>query len=97
MKTQKSNNSDKIGNMPEKGAGRIKEKPSYERTDADIQQNYGFGHKADVDTHGEVTQRQEYTADGLPKMDKYTVDKVGRRHTYDSEPDASGEARPNYH
>ena len=96
MKTQQ-NNTDKTKEKPADVAGRIKEKPAYERTDEDVQTNYGFDQKADMDAAGEVTQRQEYTADGLPKMDKYSVDKVGRRHTYDSDPEAAGKADKNYH
>ena len=96
MKPQE-NNTDKTKKQPADIAGKIKEKPSYERTEEDVQTNYGFDHKADMDSEGEITQRQEYTADGLPKMDKYSVDKVGRRHTYDAEPGVSGEAHKNYH
>lgn len=95
MKSQE-NNTGKVKKQPADIAGKIKEKPSYERAEEDQQTNYGFDQKADMDSGGEVTQHQEYNAEGLPKMDKYSVDKVGRRHTYDTEPDASGEARKNY-
>lgn len=96
MKAQKPNTTDKTKEKPADIAGRIKEKPSYERTEEDVQTNYGFDQKADMDTEGEVTQRQEFAADGLPKTQQYSVDKGGRRHTYDSKPDTGGTTQKNY-
>lgn len=46
--------------------------------------NYGFGGRAELDTKREETEEQEYAANGLPRMDKYSVDKVGRRHDSDA-------------
>lgn len=88
MQTETGNNTDKVKKKPADIAGRIKDKPAYERTEEDVNQNYGFEQGADVDTHAEVTQRQEYAADGLPRTDRYSVDKVGRKNTYSDDPDA---------
>ncbi len=41
----------------------------------DIQTNYGFARDAELNTAGEVTEDQEYAADGLPRTTKYSVDK----------------------
>ena len=90
------NNTDKTKKQPADIAGKIKEKPSYERTEEDAQMNYGFDQKADMDAEGEVTQRQEYAKGGLPKTQQYSVDKVGRSHDYDSKPNPSGTAQRNY-
>lgn len=51
-----------------------------ERATDEQLRNYGFGQNARLDTAREVTEEQEYAADGLPRTQKYSVDKVGRNH-----------------
>lgn len=58
---------------------RVKERPSDNRTD-DVNTNYGFSNGAELDTGAEETEDQEYMADGLPRTQKYSIDKVGRSH-----------------
>lgn len=41
----------------------------------DINTNYGFSQGAELHTRGDVTDEQEYAADGLPRTTKYSVDK----------------------
>ncbi len=58
---------------------RVKERPSYPESE-DVNTNYGFSNRANIDTAGEETEEQEYAANGLPAAHKYSVDKVGRSH-----------------
>ncbi len=43
-----------------------------------IQTRYGIAQGAKVDSDAEVTERQEYDANGLPQTEKYAVDKDGK-------------------
>ena len=65
MPIQPSSNTDKVKKQPADITGRVKDKPTYERDDQNA--NYGFEQAADINPEGEVTQRQEYDADGLPR------------------------------
>lgn len=84
------NTSDKLKNKPSDNAGKskdVKERPWDQRAD-DTQRNYGFSQGAELNTAGEETERQEYTADGLPRTQTYSVDKVGRAHDDHNGPDS---------
>ena len=91
MPTQSTENtSDKIKNKPAdtgEKANAVKERPWDGRAD-DTQRNYGFSQGAELNTAGEETETQEYTADGLPRTQAYSVDKVGRAHDDHSGPDS---------
>lgn len=41
----------------------------------DVRTRYGKDNAAELNTAGEVTQKQEYKKDGLMKTAKYSVDK----------------------
>ncbi len=40
---------------------------------------YGMGHEAELDPEAEETEEQEFSANGLPRMTKYSVDKTGKK------------------
>lgn len=78
------NNTDKMKRKPSDAPARIK--PAQEDGKEDPQANYGFGQRATVDPDGQVTERQEYSEDGLPRTERYGVDK-DRHHKFDDLPD----------
>ena len=50
-----------------------KKKPQDVETFRDVRVGYGAARDAELNTAGEVTEEQEYAADGLPRTTKYSA------------------------
>lgn len=50
-----------------------------------VKTGYGMGQDAELDTEAEETEDQEYSSDGLPQTEKYTVDKTSGKSSSDME------------
>lgn len=68
----KPNNTDKIDTS--KDRKHPSENPADVERDSGVTR-YGIGQAASFNPDADVTDKQEYTKDGLPRMDKYMHDK----------------------
>jgi len=72
----KQQDTDKLKSKPADTFGKGGKKKSDDDQPArDIKVGYGAARDAELNTAGEVTEEQEYAADGLPRTTKYSVDK----------------------
>lgn len=72
----KQQDTDKMKSKPADIFGKPgKKKPQDEKPARDIRAGYGTARDAGLNTAGEVTEEEEYAADGLPRTTKYSVDK----------------------
>lgn len=72
----KPQDTDKLNPSPADVPGKSgKKKDQGKETARDIRVGYGSARDAELNTAGEVTEEQEYAADGLPRTTKYSVDK----------------------
>ena len=72
----KQQDTDKMKSPPADVFGKPGKKESRDKQPArDVKVGYGAARDAELNTAGEVTEEQEYAADGLPRTTKYSVDK----------------------
>lgn len=53
-----------------------KKNPQNAETFREVRTGYGSARDAELNTAGEVTEEQEYAADGLPRTTKYSADRT---------------------
>ena len=72
----KPQDTDKLKTPPADVFGGQRKKKQEQETARDIRVGYGAARDAELNTAAEVTEEQEYAADGLPRTQKYSVDKA---------------------
>lgn len=79
----KPNNTDKLKNKPaEEKTSPLQPPADVEREGGDV--NYGSGQNLDFSPDREVTQDEEYRANGLPRTSRYSVHKPSGERSADT-------------